>query len=110
MGTEVFQGPTQFRVSADKVNAFEQVYAGTMLDTCWNLTKDAQGAITGIELLCVPGAACEFSDMEKLVPFVDAGSFVTLESFWGNDVWRWIYDGERLTEETVPLSERSAYG
>jgi hypothetical protein len=35
---------------------------------------------------------------------------VTLESFWGNDVWRWIYDGERLTEETVPLSERSAYG
>ncbi len=110
MGKDVFRDPTQFRVAANKVDAFERVYERTLLDTCWRLIKDTQGAITGIELLCVPGAACEFRDMEKLVPFVEAGSFVTLESFWGDDVWRWTYHGDRLSEETVPLSERSVFG
>ncbi len=110
MGKEVFQGSTQFRVAADKVDAFELVYERTMLNTCWKLIKDPQCAITGIELLCVPGGLCEFRDMEKLVPFVEAGSFVTLESFWGDDVWRWTYHGDRISEETVPLSERSVFG
>lgn len=106
MGTDVVQGPTQFRVAADQVDAFERVYERTMLNTCWRLIKDAEGAVTDIELLCVPGAACESRDMEKLAPFVEAGSFVTLESFWGDDVWRWTYHGNRMSEETVPLCER----
>ena len=107
---EVFQGPTQFRVAASNVDAFERIFERTLLDTCWRLTKDAHGAIAGIELLCVPGSLCEFRDMERLAPFVEAGSFVTLESFWGDDVWRWTYHGRWISEETVPLSERSVFG
>ena len=106
MGLEVFQGPTQFRVAARNVEAFERIFERTLLDTCWRLIKDAHGAVVAIELQCVPGAPSDFSAMEKLAPFVEVGSFVTLESFWGDDVWRWTYHGDSMSEETVPLSER----
>ena len=35
--------------------------------------------------------------MVKLAPFVEVGSFVTLESAWGDDAWRWTYHGNRMT-------------
>lgn len=107
MGLEVFQGPTQFRVAACNVDAFERVFGHARLDDYWTLTRDRNGAaITGLELRCVPGALCEFGQMEALACFVEAGSFVTLESFWGDDVWRWCFHGDTMSEETVPLDER----
>lgn len=106
MGVEVFQGPTRFRVAAAKVAAFERVFEQTWLDDCWSLIKDAQGAIAGIEQRCVPGPPFEYGDLEKLAPLVEAGSFITHESFWGDDVWRFTFDGDGVSEDTVPLDER----
>ena len=106
MGQDVFQGPTQFRVEPQNVDAVERIFEQTLLHTCWTLIKDARGAIVGLEQPCVPGGLSEFHDMEKLVPYVEVGSFVTLESFWGDDVWRWTYHGNSMSEETVPLNER----
>jgi hypothetical protein len=106
MGIAVFQGPTQFRVRAANVEAFERAFEQTRLGDGWALVKDAHGAITGIEQSCVPGAPCEFEDLEKIAPFVELGSFLTHESFWGDDVWRFTFDADGVNEETVPLDER----
>lgn len=40
------------------------------------------------------------------LPLVAAGSFVTQESFWGDDVWRFTFHGDQVSEDTVPLGER----
>jgi hypothetical protein len=106
MGIEIFQGPTKFRVSAARAEAFERIFERTWLRDRWTLMKDARGAIVGIEQRCVPGPPLEISDLEKLAQFVDAGSFITHESFWGDDVWRFSFDGESVSEDTVALAER----
>jgi hypothetical protein len=106
MGIDVFRGPTHVRVQPANVEAFERIFEQTWLGDCWVLIKDAQGAITDIQQSCVPGPPFEFGDMEKLAPFVEAGSFITHESFWGDDVWRFTFHGDSVTEDTVPLEVR----
>lgn len=108
MGIEVVQGATQFRVTADKVAAFEATFKQAGLDDYWTLAKDADGNICGIELIGLPGSPCERDDMAKLTPFVEPGSYVTLETSWGDDAWCWTFRGNRMTERTVRPGERAA--
>jgi hypothetical protein len=107
MGLQVVQGETQFRVAVHKVRAFERVFEQARLDDYWMLTKDAQGAIVGIELRGLPGSPCEYSAMAKLTPFVEVGSYVTLETAWGDDAWRWTFRGSRMTERTIAAGMRA---
>jgi hypothetical protein len=106
MGSEVFQGPTQFRVTAARAEAFERAFEQAGLGNGWKLIKDARGAIVGIAQRWVPAAPLQFGDLEKLAPLVEAGSFITHESFWGDDVWRFSFDGDSVREDTVALDER----
>ncbi len=106
MGLEVVQGDTEFRVAAHNVQAFEQVFEQARLGDYWSLTKDAQGGIVGIELR-LPGSPCEYSGMVKLTPFVEVGSYVTLETAWGDDAWRWTFRAKRMTERTVAAGMRA---
>jgi hypothetical protein len=107
MGVDVVQGDTQFRVAAARVAAFEQVFEQAGLGDYWRLVKAANGDIEGIELRGLPGVPCDRRDMEKLTPFVEIGSFVTLETAWGDDAWRWTFRGKRMTERTVAAGCRA---
>ena len=40
--------------------------------------------------------------------FVEDGSFVTLETAWGDDAWRWTYRRGRMTERTVAAGCRAS--
>lgn len=106
MGLEVVQGDTQLRVAAHNVCGFEEVFEQARLDDYWMLTKDAQGAVVGIELR-LPGSPCEYNAMAKLTPFVEIGSCVTLETAWGDDPWRWTFRDNRMTERTVAAGMRA---
>ncbi len=90
MGTDVFQGPTSFAWRQTR-SILSSVCMNETCSTPAGGLQGRRGGIYGHRLLCVPGAACDSRYMEKLTPFVEAGSFVTLESFWGDDVWRWTY-------------------
>lgn len=101
MGIDVVQGDTRFSVPAAKAPDFEGVFLQAELQHYWTLRKDAQGGISGIELRGWPGAPCNRDAMARLATFVDQGSFVTLETAWGDDAWRWTFRGGRMTERTV---------
>lgn len=107
MGIDVVQGPTQFRVPAHKARAFECVFEGAGLDNYWALVKDERGTITGLELRGLPGKPCDSCRMALLALFVEDGSFVTLETAWGDDAWRWTYRRGRFTERSVAASCRA---
>ncbi|HOM13263.1 MAG TPA: hypothetical protein PLB41_08085 [Rubrivivax sp.] len=107
MGIDVVQGPTRFRVPAHKTRAFERVFEGARLDDYWTLVKDERGTVTGLELRGLPGRPCDAWQMDLLSLFVEDGSFVTLETAWGDDAWRWTYRRGRMTERTVAAGCRA---
>ncbi len=107
MGVDVVQGATQFRVPAQKVPAFVRVFEGVGLDAYWTLVKNERGAIADLELRGLPGKPCDFSQMAMLALFVEDGSFVTMETAWGDDAWRWTFRGGRMTECTVAAGCRA---
>jgi hypothetical protein len=107
MGIDVVQGPTRFRVPAHKTRAFERIFEWARLDDYWTLVKDERGAIAGLELRGLPGRPCDAWQMDLLSLFVEDGSYVTLETAWGDDAWRWTYRRGRMTERSVAAGYRA---
>jgi hypothetical protein len=105
MGIEVVQGKTSFRVTATHASEFVRTLEEIGLDQYWTILCDTRGDIVDLRLRVA--SPCEYDDMLVVARFVEKGSYVTLETAWGDDAWRWIFDGESCVEVTVKPGVRA---
>lgn len=110
MGFYMTQGDTRFSMAADNAKAAtavlkEMVWAKVVTDPVdlgevilewgWSVDVNPDGAVGGIDWVGDKTSHAELDEMfrmfQKIAPWVDPGSYISLASDEG-DLWRWSFD------------------
>ena len=73
------------------------------LEACrWPIARNNEGDIVDIEFTG-QSMGCEDDLFEVLAPFVDCNSYIQMWSGDDGDVWRWMFDGCKVTSISAKM-------